>query len=121
MAAILYVRVEGEDAEGDVRVQVGDSLADVVERAVEKGRINSIYWKDVAGWKLRDSREDEAKQVASGTSSERLSKLPPFPDESLLILTRRPVPSITTSSALGEINMEQTDCIATPALRTDDL
>ena len=60
----------------------------------------------MAGWKLLDSRDGDAKEVTSGTSSERLSKLPPFPDESLLILTRRPVPPITTSSALGEAKIQ---------------
>ena len=87
---------------GDVKVQQEDSLADVVERAVEKERIEAIRWKDVAGWKLRDGREEEAKEIASGTSSEPLSDLPHFPSKSLLILTRRPVPPITTGSALGE-------------------
>ena len=42
MAALLYVRVEGEEAVGDVKVQQEDSLADVVERAVEKERIEDI-------------------------------------------------------------------------------
>ena len=120
MAAILYVQVEEEDSQPDVKLQVEDSLADVVERAVEKGRINKIFWKDVAGWKLLDSRDEEAKEITSGKSSERLAKLPPFPDESLLILTRRPKSPI--NAALGEIkDAEQTDHIATLALRTDDL
>ena len=120
MAALLYVRVEGEEAVGDVKVQQEDSLADVVERAVEKERIETIRWKDVAEWKLLDSRDEEAKELTSGKSSERLAKLPPFPDESLLILTRRPEPPI--NPALGEIkDAEQTDHLATLALRTDDL
>jgi hypothetical protein len=102
MTAVLYVQVEGEDAVGDVKVQQEDSLADVVERAVEKGRIEKILWKDVAGWKLLDSRDGDAKEVTSGTFSKSLLDLPQFPDESLLILTRRPVPPITTGSALGE-------------------
>ena len=120
MAAILYVQVEGEDSQPDVKLRVEDSLADVVERAVESKRINEIFWKDVAGWKLLDSRDEEAKELTSGKSSERLAKLPPFPDDSLLILTRRPAPPI--NPALGEINdAEQTDYLATLALRTDDL
>ena len=107
MAAILYARVEGEEPIGEEKLQEGDSVQSVVERAVEKERIESIRWKDVAGWKLLVSREEDAKEVKSGTSSERLSKLPPFPDESVLILTRGPVPPITTSSALGEIQSRQ--------------
>jgi hypothetical protein len=106
MAAILYVQVEGEDPIGEEKLQEDDSVQTVVERAVEKRRIRLIFWMDVAGWKLRDSREEDAKQVASGTSSEPLSDLPHFPSKSLLILTRRPVPPITTSSALGEIKMQ---------------
>ena len=106
MAAILYMRVEREEPIGEERLQEGDSVQSVVKRAVEGGDIHSIFWKDVAGWKLRDGREEEAKEVASGTSSERLSKLPHLPDESLLILTRRPVPPITTGSALGEDKMQ---------------
>ena len=120
MAALLYVRVEGEEAVGDVKVQREDSLADVVERAVEKERIETIRWKDVAEWKLLDSRDEEAKEVTSGKSSEPLLDLPPFPSKSLLILTRRPKSPI--NAALGEIkDAEQTDHIATLALRTDDL
>ena len=132
MAAILYVQVEGEEAIGEEKLQEGDSVQSVVERAVEKERIEPIRWKDVAGWKLLDSRDEDAKEVKSGTYSERLSKLPPFPDESLLILTRRPVPPIMTSSALGEIESRQSRQIAqqasalptnelTPALHTHDL
>ncbi len=120
MAALLYVRVEGEEPIGEEKLQEGDSVQSVVKRAVEGNDINSIFWKDVAGWKLRDSRDEDAKEVKSGTSSERLSKLLPFPDESLLILTRRPVPPITTGSALGEDKIqnsaERTQAAATPVV-----
>jgi hypothetical protein len=83
------VQVEGEDAIGEEKLQEGDSVQAVVERAVEKERIESIRWKDVAGWQLRESRQRDARQIASGTSSERLVKLLPFPEESLLTITRR--------------------------------
>jgi hypothetical protein len=105
MAAILYVQVEGEDAQPDVKLQVEDSLADVVERAVEKGRINEIFWKDVVGWKLLDSRDEKAQVVKSGKSSELLLDLPEFPSKSLLVITRRPESPI--NPALGEIKMQR--------------
>jgi hypothetical protein len=87
-ADILYVQVEGDGKAGAVRPLPDDVLEDVVERAVEKKRIPFISWIDVAGWELWDSRA-KAKRLHSGISSERLLKLLPFPDESLLILTRR--------------------------------
>ena len=132
MAAILYVQVEGEEAIGEEKLQEGDSVQSVVERAVEKERIESIRWKDVAGWKLRDSPEEDSKELASGTFSKPLLDLPQLISKSLLILTRRPVPPIMTSSALGEIKSRQSRQIAqqasalptnelTPALHTHDL
>ena len=104
MAAILYVQVEGEDSIAQEDLVEGDSVQSVVKRASKDGDINKILWKDVAGWKLLDSRDEEAKELTSGKSSERLAKLPPFPDDSLLILTRRPKPPI--NSTLGEIKMQ---------------
>jgi hypothetical protein len=105
-ADILYVHVENEDGEGDVRLEPTDTLADVVERAVGKKDIERIAWKDVAGWELRASRDKGAKQVASGTSSEPLLDLPDFPSKSLLIITRRPPPppaaGSSSSSASGK-------------------
>ena len=99
MAALLYVQVEGEDPIGEEKLQEGDSVQTVVKRAVEGGDINPIIWKDVAGWKLLDSRAEKAEQLHSGTSSERLLKLLPFPDESLLLLTRRRAASTASASS----------------------
>ena len=93
------MQVEGEDAIGEEKLQECDSVQAVVERAVEKKRIESIDWKDVAGWKLLDSRAEKAEQLHSGTSSQRLLKLPPFPDESLLLVTRRRGTAASTASA----------------------
>jgi hypothetical protein len=98
-AAILYVQVEGEAAIAEETLQQTDSVQTVVKRAAEARDIERIDWKDVAGWKLWDSRGKNAKQVASGTSSDRLTKLLPFPDESLLIITRRPPPPPAASSS----------------------
>jgi hypothetical protein len=98
-AAILYVQVEGEDAIGEEKLQEGDSVQSVVLRAVEQRLIRPIFWMDVTGWQLRESRQLDAPQIASGTSSEPLLDLPPFPSKSLLTITRRPVPSITRSSS----------------------
>jgi hypothetical protein len=89
---------------GGVKLQAEDLLEDVVERAVEKGRINKIFWKDVAGWKLQDSRDEKAQVLKSGKSSELLLDLPEFPSKSLLILTRRPEPSINPT--LGDMKMQ---------------
>ena len=50
------------------------------------------------GWELWDSRAREgSSNLHSGTSSEPLLDLPPFPSKSLLLLTRRP--ATTTGSA----------------------
>ena len=98
-AAILYVQVGGQDAIGEEKLQEGDSVQSVMERAVEKKRIESIDWKDVAEWQLWGSREKVGRPIQSGTSSERLLKLLPFPDESLLVLTRRPIPPTISSSS----------------------
>ena len=98
-ADLLYVQVVGESGAGDVRLQQGDSLADAVDRAVEKKRIPSIFWVDVAGWELWGSREKVGRPIQSGTSSEPLSDLPAFPSKSLLVLTRRPIPPTTSSSS----------------------
>ena len=89
MQPSCMLQVEREDAQGDVKVEQGESLADVVERAVEKERIESIRWKDVAGWELWDSRA-KAKRLHSGTS-QRAAVGPSATSQSksLLVLTRR--------------------------------
>ena len=97
-AAILYVQVGGQDAIGEEKLQEGDSVQSVMERAVEKKRIESIDWKDVAEWQLWGSPE-KVQRLHSGTRSKRLSELLPFPDESLLVLTRRPIPPTISSSS----------------------
>jgi hypothetical protein len=112
MTAVLYVQVKGEEPIGEEKLQEGDSVQSVVKRAVEGGDIHSILWKDVAGWKLRDSPEEDFKEVTSGTFSKPLLDLPQLTSKSLLILTRRPVPPIPTSSALGEIKSRQSRQIA---------
>ena len=80
------MQVEGEDAVGDVRLEGLTSLADVVERAVEKRRIRPIDWMDVAGWKLK---RPDGSLVEEGGRSEPLQDLPTFPSKSLLTITRR--------------------------------
>jgi hypothetical protein len=93
------VQVAGEGSVGDVTLQPGDSLADVVDRATDKERIDPIRWREVAGWELWGSRAKAGHPIQSGSSSERLMKLLPFPDESLLVLTRQPLPPTTSSSS----------------------
>ena len=96
---ILYVQVEGEPAIGEERLRESDSVQSVMERAVEQERIDPIRWRQVDGWELWASRAKAGRPIHSGTSSERLLKLLPFPDESLLVLTRRPLPPATSSSS----------------------
>ena len=99
--AILYVQVEGDVGSGpvgDVAPLPNDSIRSVMQRAVEKKRIESIDWKDVAEWQLWGSPE-KVQRLHSGTRSKRLSELLPFPDESLLVLTRRPIPPTISSSS----------------------
>jgi hypothetical protein len=90
------VQVDGEGAVGDVRLKPGDSLSDVLERAVEKKRIESIDWKDVAGWRLWDSPE-KVQLLHSGTRSEPLLDLPQFPSKSLLLIKRQLPPTAAAS------------------------
>ena len=97
-AAILYVQVEGEDAIGEERLEEGDSVQSVLERAVEKERIEAIRWKDVEGWKL--TRPDDSV-VEEGGRSKPLLDLPPFPSKSLLLTTRRRGTAASTASALS--------------------
>jgi hypothetical protein len=98
-AAILYVQVEGESQAGAVRLLPDDLMEEVVDRAVEKKRIPSIFWVDVAGWELWGSRAKVGRPIQSGTSSEPLSDLPDFPSKSLLVLTRRSIPPTSTTSS----------------------
>jgi hypothetical protein len=98
-ADVLYVQVDGQGGAGALRLQPQDFVQDVMQRAVKEELIDPIRWREVTGWKLLDSRAEKAKQLHSGTSSERLLKLLPFPEESLLVLTRRPIPPTSSSSA----------------------
>jgi hypothetical protein len=98
-AALLYVQVAGERAVGEEKLQEDDSVQSVMQRAVDEELIDPIRWREVAGWELWGSRAKAGHPIQSGTSSERLRKLLPFPDESLLVLTRQPLPPTTSSSS----------------------
>ena len=99
--AILYVQVEGDVGSGpvgDVAPLPNDSIRSVMQQAVEQELIDPIRWRDVAEWQLWGSPE-KVQRLHSGTRSKRLSELLPFPDESLLVLTRRPIPPTISSSS----------------------
>ena len=96
---ILYVQVDGQGGAGALRLQPQDFVQDVMQRAVEQKLIRPIDWMDVDGWELWGSRAKASRPLQSGPSSERLLKLLPFPDESLLALTRRPTLPTSSSSA----------------------
>ena len=66
---------------------------------MEQELIDPIRWREVAGWELWGSLEKVGRPIQSGTSSEPLLDLPPFPRKSLLVLIRRPLPPNTTSSS----------------------
>ena len=75
-------------------------MQSMMERAVEKeAHRPPSSGVDVAGWALWGSLEKVGRPIQSGTSSEPLLDLPPFPRKSLLVLIRRPLPPNTTSSS----------------------
>ena len=96
---VLYVQVDGEGGAGALRLQPQDFVQDVMQRAVEQKLIRPCDWIDVGGWELWGSRDKVGQSLGWGTSSERLMKLLPFSNESLLVLTRRSIPLTSSSSA----------------------
>jgi hypothetical protein len=83
--------VKDEPSVGVVELLDGGSVSKVVERAVEKRRINDIFWRDVECFQLDDGERR--------TADARLATLPPFTDDSVLTITRRPPPAASIVSS----------------------
>ena len=70
---------------------MGDTVQSVMERAVEKQRIDPIFWRDVKGWELWQSQKMLGGPFRWGISSERLATVPGLVSDSLLLLKRWPL------------------------------
>ena len=69
---------------GTVDVKPGDSLSDVVDRAVKAGKILPIHWANVQSWKLHNKTSD------TNAFDPRMKDLLPWWSDSILVLTLEP-------------------------------